>query len=88
MHNQDVFLEQTLLEEGRVTTEELETARRYAIEHQVDLVDALISTETVSGRELALVKAGICEAPFVLVFQGCEPKSLGRSLSHGYVLSD
>jgi type IV pilus assembly protein PilB len=65
MHNQDVFLEQTLLEEARITAEQLEAARRYGIEHQVDLVDALISTETVSGREVALVKAGICEAPFV-----------------------
>ncbi len=33
MHNQDVFLEQTLLEEGRVTAEQLEEARRYGIEH-------------------------------------------------------
>ncbi|MHC4319159.1 MAG: GspE/PulE family protein [Planctomycetota bacterium] len=65
MHNQDVFLEQTLLEEARVSAEELESARRYAIEHQVDLVDALVSTDTVSGREVALVKAGICEAPFL-----------------------
>lgn len=65
MHNQDVFLEQTLLEEGRITAEELESARRYGIEHQVDLVDALISTETISGHEVALAKAGICEAPFV-----------------------
>ncbi len=65
MHNQDVFLEQTLLEEGRVTTEQLEEARRYGIEHQVDLVDALISTEAINGRDIALAKAGICEAPFV-----------------------
>ena len=65
MHNQDVFLEQTLLEEGRVTTEQLEEARNYGIEHQVDLVDALISTEAINGRDIALAKAGICEAPFV-----------------------
>ncbi len=65
MHNQDVFLEQTLLEEGRITTEQLEAARRYGIEHQVDLVDALISTDTISGHHIALAKAGICEAPFV-----------------------
>ncbi len=65
MHNQDVFLEQTLLEEGRVTTEQLELARRYGIEHQVDLVDALISTDAINGRDIALAKAGICEAPFV-----------------------
>ncbi|MCH7797421.1 MAG: type II/IV secretion system protein [Planctomycetes bacterium] len=65
MHNQDVFLEQTLLEEGRVTTEQLEEARNYGIEHQVDLVDALISTEAINGRDIALAKAGICEAPFI-----------------------
>ncbi len=64
MHNQDVFLEQTLLEEGRVTAEQLEGARRYGIEHQVDLVDALISTAAIRGRDIALAKAGICEAPF------------------------
>ena len=61
MHNQDVFLEQTLLEEGRVTTEQLEGARRYGIEHQVDLVDALISTDAINGRSIALAKAGICD---------------------------
>ncbi|MHC4415048.1 MAG: GspE/PulE family protein [Planctomycetota bacterium] len=65
MHNQDVFLEQTLLEEGRITTEQLEDARRHGIEHQVDLVDALIATEITSGRDIALARAGICEAPFV-----------------------
>ncbi len=65
MHNQDVFLEQTLLEEGRITSEKLEAARRYGIEHQVDLVDALISTGTISGHDIALAKAGICEAPYV-----------------------
>ncbi len=64
MHNQDVFLEQTLLEEHRVTAEQLEEARRYGIEQQVDLVDALISTDAISGRDIALAKAGICEAPF------------------------
>ena len=65
MHNQDVFLEQTLLEEGRISQDELESTRRYGIEHQVDLVDALISTEAINGRQIALAKAGICEAPFV-----------------------
>ena len=73
MHNQDVFLEQTLLEEGRVTAEQLEEARRYGIEHQVDLVDALISTEAICGRDIALAKAGICEAPFADLeeFESC-----------------
>ncbi len=65
MHNQDVFLEQTLLEEGRVSREQIEAARRYAAEHQVDLVDGLIGSRAVNGREIAMAKAGICEAPFV-----------------------
>ncbi|MHC4219348.1 MAG: GspE/PulE family protein, partial [Planctomycetota bacterium] len=90
MHNQDVFLEQTLLEEGRVSDEELETARRYSIEHQVDLVDALISTETISGREVALVKAGICEAPFVNLdeFEACftNTQLVPRAVAERYCL--
>jgi len=90
MHNQDVFLEQTLLEEARVSAEELETARRYSIEHQVDLVDALISTETISGREVALVKAGICEAPFVNLddFEACfaNTQLVPRAVAERYCL--
>ncbi|MHC4709688.1 MAG: GspE/PulE family protein [Planctomycetota bacterium] len=90
MHNQDVFLEQTLLEEARVSAEELETARRYSIEHQVDLVDGLISTETISGREVALVKAGICEAPFVNLddFEACfaNTQLVPRAVAERYCL--
>jgi type IV pilus assembly protein PilB len=90
MHNQDVFLEQTLLEEARVSAEELETARRYSIEHQVDLVDAMISTETISGREVALVKAGICEAPFVNLddFEACfaNTQLVPRAVAERYCL--
>ncbi len=73
MHNQDVFLEQTLLEEGRVSREQLEAARRYAAEHQVDLVDGLIGSRAVNGREIAMAKAGICEAPFVNIdeYEAC-----------------
>ncbi len=73
MHNQDVFLEQTLLEEGRVSREQLESARRYAAEHQVDLVDGLIGSRAINGREIAMAKAGICEAPFVNIdeYEAC-----------------
>jgi len=90
MHNQDVFLEQTLLEEGRVTAEQLEEARRYGIEHQVDLVDALISTEAISGREIALAKAGICEAPFADLedFEACfaNTQLVPRAVAERYCL--
>ncbi len=65
MSNQDVFLEGALLEEGRITRSQLEAARRYCIEQEVDLVDALILTEAVSSHDIALAKASICEAPFV-----------------------
>ncbi|MCZ6851429.1 MAG: ATPase, T2SS/T4P/T4SS family, partial [Planctomycetota bacterium] len=65
MSNQDVFLEGALLEEGRINHSQLEAARRYCIEQEVDLVDALILTEAISSHDIALAKAGICEAPFV-----------------------
>ena len=90
MHNQDVFLEQTLLEEGRITAEQLEEARRYGIEHQVDLVDALISTDTISGRDIALAKASICEAPFVDIedYEACfaNTRFVPRSVAERYCL--
>ncbi len=90
MHNQDVFLEQTLLEEGRVTAEQLEEARRYGIEHQVDLVDALISTEAIRGRDIALAKAGICEAPFADLeeFEACfaNTQLVPRAVAERYCL--
>jgi type IV pilus assembly protein PilB len=88
MHNQDVFLEQTLLEEGRVSREQLEAARRYAIEHQVDLVDGLIGSRAISGRDIALAKAGICEAPFVNLdeFEPCfaNTQLVPRSVAERY----
>ncbi len=69
MSNQDIFLEQALLEEERITTVELETARRHALERKVDLVDALIACDVISARDIALAKAGICEAPYVEIDQ-------------------
>ncbi len=65
MNSQDVFLEQALLEEGRIGAEQLDAARRHAIENSVDLVAGLIATDAISPREIALAKAGICEAPFL-----------------------
>ncbi len=69
MSSQDIFLEQALLEEERITTVELETARLHALEHKVDLVDALIACDVISARDIALAKAGICEAPYVEIDQ-------------------
>jgi type IV pilus assembly protein PilB len=65
MHNQDVFLQRALIEEGLLTNEQLEAARRHGVENDVDLVDALVQMELLSSREIALVKADVCEAPYV-----------------------
>ena len=65
MFDQDVFLERALVDEGLLTSEQVEAVRRYGSEHEVDLVDALIRTDTLGSRQIALVRADVCEAPFV-----------------------
>ena len=65
MADQDVFLQRALIQEGLVDHEQLEAARRYGVEHDVDLVDALVGTETLTSRQVALIKADICEVPYV-----------------------
>jgi len=65
MLNQDVFLERALLEEGLLDHGQLESVRRHAVEKGVDLVDALVQTETLTSRQIALIKADVCEVPFV-----------------------
>ncbi len=67
MSNQDVFLEGALLEEGRITRSQLEAARRYCIEQEVDLVDALILTEAVSSHDIARARASIAK-PRLLIW--------------------
>jgi type IV pilus assembly protein PilB len=63
--DQDVFLQRALLEDGLVDNEQLDAARRHAAEHDVDLVDALVATEAVTSRQIALTKADICEVPYI-----------------------
>lgn len=65
MNDQDIFLEQALLEEGLITTAQLNEARRVASENDGDIVDALIQCEVLTSRRIALVKADVCESPFV-----------------------
>ena len=65
MPDQDLFLQRALLEEGLLDNEQLDAARRHCAEHGVDLVEALVRTETLSSRQIALIKADVCEAPFV-----------------------
>jgi type IV pilus assembly protein PilB len=65
MRDQDVFLERALIAEGLINPDQLEHARRYSNEHDVDLVDSLVLTETLSSRQIALTKADVCEVPYV-----------------------
>jgi type II secretory ATPase GspE/PulE/Tfp pilus assembly ATPase PilB-like protein len=92
MHDQDLFLEKALLAEDRVSRAQLEAARRYVAEQpqggEVDLVEALIATEALTGREIALVKADVCEAPFVNLadYEPCYANTalLPRSIADRY----
>lgn len=65
MNDQDVFLEQALLEEGLISTAQLNEGHRVAAENDCDIVDALIQNEVLTSRRIALVKADVCESPFV-----------------------
>lgn len=65
MRDQDLFLSKALIQEGAVTQEQVDAAQRYGDEHSVDLTDALVKTETLTNRQIALVNAEICEVPFV-----------------------
>ena len=57
MFDQDLFLQRALLREGLLDSEKLELARRYGIEHSVDLADALIQTEVLTSHQIALIRA-------------------------------
>jgi len=65
MHDQDIFLEQALVESGQITSAQVSEARRYATEHDVDIVDALVQSELLTSRSIAMTKADVCETPFV-----------------------
>lgn len=90
MHNQDVFLERALLEEERITSAQLETARRHAQEHDVDLEDALLATSAIGSTELAMIKADLCEVPFVELaeYEVCfaNTRIVSRSVAERFLL--
>lgn len=65
MRDQDLFLQRALLEEGLVTPEQIDCARRHAAEHGTDLVDALAATDSIDRHDIARVKANVCEVPYV-----------------------
>ena len=65
MRDQDVFLERALVEDGLLDEARLIEVKQYAAEHDLDLVDALVNTQTLTGREIAICRANLCEVPFV-----------------------
>ncbi len=65
MRDQDLFLERALLESDRLTSEQVKAVRARAMADGTDLVDGLIRSELISSHEVAMLKANICEAPFV-----------------------
>ena len=88
MRNQDVFLERALIEDGLVNDKQIADARRYAVENEVDLIDALVKTKALDGCEIALTRATMCESPFVPVsdYEPCYANThiLPRSIAERY----
>src|SRR5262245_13789869 len=88
MHNQDVFLERALVEDGLVNGDQLSEAKRYAMEHEVDVIDALVRSGSINGREIALTRANVCEVPFVSLgdYEPCYANTqlMPRSLAERY----
>ncbi len=90
MNDQDIFLEQALVEEGHITAAQLAEARTFSTEKNCDIVDALVQTETVTSRRIALVKADVCESPYVDLsdFEPCFANTayVPRSMADRYCL--
>lgn len=65
MHEHDLFLERALLEDGRISSAQLDEARLHSRQSKIDLEDALVAISAVTYTELALIKSDVCEVPFV-----------------------
>ena len=65
MHSQDLFLEQALLDEGLVSPAQIEVLRERARAGPGDFVDAIVDSEILTDRQVALLKSDICEVPYV-----------------------
>lgn len=65
MRDHDVFLKKALLETGVIDASALDEGVRRAQESECDLGTALLEAAAITARQLCLVKADICEVPFV-----------------------
>ncbi len=64
---QDVsqFVIRSMLDDGQITPEEFERARVQAAQDEGDITQTLLDLRVITGRELAIARAKICEYPFV-----------------------
>jgi len=63
------FVIALLREEGAVSEEQLDAARRHAATHKLDIASALVELGHIDQRGLAMARAGVCESPFVDITQ-------------------
>ncbi|MCE2967847.1 MAG: GspE/PulE family protein [Phycisphaerales bacterium] len=65
MIEHDDFILAALSEEGSIDPSTLEACRRAAAEQRLSVCQVLVDRGVTTARTLALVRAGICEVPFV-----------------------
>lgn len=65
MNDQDEFLMVALREEGLVDATALAEAKRSATDQRLSLGDVLVERRLLTSRQVAMVRAGICEVPYV-----------------------
>jgi len=59
------FVISDLVQTGTVTAEQVEGARRAAAEKRTGVLEALVESGAASGRDVAIVRAMVCECPYV-----------------------
>lgn len=59
------FILQALLEAEKLTTSEAEKIKAMMVEQEMDLNEAIIRSNYITGTDVAIVRASICEYPFV-----------------------
>lgn len=65
MLDNNAFLERALLDDELITEDQLESARRHAKQSNCDIVESLVNNNFLTGRQIALARADLCEVPFV-----------------------
>jgi len=65
MREQDLFLRRAIEEAGALPAERLDACSALAREKECDLAQAIIDLGALSARRLALIRADVCEVPFV-----------------------